>query len=149
MTDLDDYDPSEEEEEYYEDYDEELEEDKDSDNGNEIVDEDSAIKHNSLYNDISEEELSDDEQEFWKDAKKRVSDYALFRRLELTEEDRQIQEETKREAEEMLEAYSNGADDIKISKKDGYYSFSITHDLTKDEHGGITRKSWWKRVFRL
>ncbi|UCH21782.1 MAG: hypothetical protein JSU83_00490 [Deltaproteobacteria bacterium] len=97
----------------------------------------------------NEEELSNDEQKFWEDAKKRVSEYALFQRLELTKEDRQIQEETERGAEELFNAFTDGAEDVKISEKDGVVSFSITHDLTKEDHAGITRRPWWKRVFRL
>lgn len=91
-------------------------------------------------------ELEAAEKVFWEEARARIPDYALFHRLKLSDEDRTAQEQVEKEAEEGLAALFDGADEVSLSDRDGFQSFSATFDLSK-EAGVSVSKPWWKRIF--
>ena len=82
------------------------------------------------------DELDADDQAYWDAALEVVPDYPLFRRIELSDDDRAAQLYTEQETLAGFEALFGDADDVNISE-DG--SWSATFDLTKD------RPSLWKR----
>jgi hypothetical protein len=85
------------------------------------------------------EELTDDEQSYWNDARELVPDYPVFHRIRISDGDRAAQAAAEEEAIAGFEALFGGADEVKMND-DG--SFSATFDLTKEK-----RHSWWQRFF--
>jgi len=80
------------------------------------------------------DDLSGDDQQFWDTARSQVSGYPLFRRLQLSPEDRLAQDRMEQDALASLEALFAGAERIAITTdKHGFQSFSATFDLTKDD----------------
>jgi hypothetical protein len=79
------------------------------------------------------DDLSADDQQFWDTAQSQVSGYPLFRRLQLSPEDRLAQDQMGQDALASLEALFAGSRKITITtNKYGFQSFSATCDLTKD-----------------
>jgi hypothetical protein len=90
-----------------------------------------------------------DDRKFWDAARAKVPEYALFSRLELSNEDRALQEEIEREVEEGFKCLLADADEVKVTEQDGFKSFSATFDLTKEDDSRIPKKPWWKRLLGL
>lgn len=76
------------------------------------------------------DELEEDEQAYWDAARTQVPDYPLFRRVDLSPDDRKAQAATRESTIEFFDAVATVADEVSISD-DG--TFSATIDLTKDE----------------
>ncbi|MEM7392569.1 MAG: hypothetical protein AAF492_09480, partial [Verrucomicrobiota bacterium] len=91
---------------------------------------------------------SGEDKVFWDVARNQVPDYPLFRRLELSEDDRAAQEHVERSAEEGFEALFADADEVSVTEENGFQSFSVTFDLTKEVGGSASPKPWWRRVFK-
>lgn len=94
-------------------------------------------------------ELVGEDREFWDAARIQVPEYALFRRLKLSEEDRAAQEAIETEMQEVFELLFADADEVTITEKGGFQNVSATFDLTKERDMAVPRKPWWKRLFRL
>lgn len=93
-------------------------------------------------------ELSPKDKAFWETARAQVPDWALFHRLELSDEDRAAQETTKNEAEEFFTALVDEADEVTITEKDGIQSVTADFDLKKLDAVQKPIRPWWKRIFR-
>jgi hypothetical protein len=90
--------------------------------------------------------LEEGDQEFWDDARIQAPSFALFRRLELSAEDRTAQDATFRETAEGLENWFSRADKVEISESEIGTSFSLAYNSTKDGESS-TKKPWWRRWF--
>ena len=92
--------------------------------------------------------ISESDQTFWDEARALVPEYPLFRRLQLSTEDRQAQDEVECKAIAGFEALCAGAKEVQVTKNEhGFNSFSVTIDLTKDQGTEAGRHSWWKRLW--
>jgi hypothetical protein len=94
-------------------------------------------------------ELEGADREFWDAARAQVPEYALFSRLKLSDEDRAAQEAIEAELEEAFELLFANADEVTITEKGGFQSYSATFDLTKERGAVAHKRPWWKRLFRL
>jgi hypothetical protein len=92
-------------------------------------------------------ELSEDEQDFWDEARARMPSWALFHRISISEADLLAQEQAERDSARALEELFADADQVTITEKDGIQSFSATYDLTKEPTSTAKKQPWWKRLF--
>lgn len=76
--------------------------------------------------------LEGNDKIFWDTAITQVPNYALFQRLNLSEEDRAAQDEVETGVEEGFGALFEDADEVNTTEKDGFQKFTATFDLTKD-----------------
>ena len=90
--------------------------------------------------------LSESAQAFLNEARSQVPAYPLFRRLNLSPDDRNAQEELERSALESLDAVFDGADKIQVSKDGDGFSLSASFDLKK-EPAPVAGRPWWKRLW--
>lgn len=95
------------------------------------------------------EALSDDDRELWDSVRSAAPEWAIFRRLDLSPDDRRAREEAERACASEFEEFLAGADEISISEeKHGIQSFSATFHLNKDQPDNARSTSWWDRTFQ-
>jgi len=82
------------------------------------------------------DELDAVDQSYWESAQQLVPNYPLFRRIDLSDDDRAAQLQAEQETMAGFEALIGDADEVNVSE-DG--SWSATFDLTKDQ------PSLWQR----
>jgi len=92
--------------------------------------------------------LNESDQALWDAALIQVPSFALFRRLELSTEDRAAQDAVFRETAEGLESWFSHADEVEISGSEIGTSFSLTYDLRKGEGKSAEKPQSWRRWFR-
>jgi len=92
--------------------------------------------------------LSDNDQEFWDGMQSLVPSWAAFRRIRVSRDDLQADEDAQRETMEGLKGWFADADKVNLSEKDGLQRFSLTFNLTKGRTGPPKHEPWWKRIFR-
>jgi hypothetical protein len=82
------------------------------------------------------ERLSADDAEFWEAARSEVSDWALFRRVTLSADDREARAKAESDVEREFAALFGSADQVELTDKGhGLQEFSATFDLTKNAGG--------------
>ena len=80
-----------------------------------------------------QQELSTEQQDFWESARSQVPNCPIFRRLDLSQEDRQAQLQVQQEAIEGFRDLMSNADAFEINEiADGVQSFSATIRLTNN-----------------
>jgi hypothetical protein len=91
--------------------------------------------------------LSDEDRQFWESIRSLAPNWAIFRRLELSDTDRLEREEIERACAKEFEEFLASADEVSVGEPmNGMQSFSATFKLNKDEDGPPENESWWKRV---
>ena len=95
--------------------------------------------------------LADDDREFWDRLRSAAPQWAIFRRLELSEEDQRAREEAERDCEREFEEILTRAEEVTVGEeKHGMRSFSFTFPLDKD-HSDMSdqfnKTFWWERWF--
>ena len=113
------------------------------------ADRDLVFRLFSIRKKIWDREIVDsDDQEFWDEARVQAPEFALFRRLDISANDRAVQNRVSQESLEVMEAWLSDADKVVIIREEhGIEFFSATYDLAKRK-GRMTRLlSWWKRFF--
>jgi len=70
--------------------------------------------------------MTADDQLIWREAQQQFPNWAFFRRLNLTAEERQAHEEAQRSSEEMWIELLSAADEGTVIEKDGLASYSLT-----------------------
>ena len=91
--------------------------------------------------------LSDEDRQFWVSVRSAAPNWAIFRRLDLSDADRREREEIERACAKEFEEFLVSADEVSVKEeKHGMQSFSATFRLNKDEAGESENESWWKRV---
>lgn len=78
------------------------------------------------------EHFSEEQQQFWETVRAKAPTWALFYRLEISEEDRKAQEFGTQLADEFEAAITDGADEVAVTDEQGVRRFSATFDLTKE-----------------
>lgn len=75
-------------------------------------------------------EMNAEDKLFWDTAQKQFPDWALFRRLNLSESQRLEHESVQKQAEDFFEEIVASADEVTLSKNEGgFTSFSATFNL--------------------
>jgi hypothetical protein len=93
--------------------------------------------------------LSEDDRQFWESVRSRAPDWALFRRLDLSEDDQREREEAERACAKEFEEFLADADQVTISEeKHGMQSFAATFHLNKDQPVNAGSGWWWGRIYR-
>src|SRR5437588_7076088 len=78
--------------------------------------------------------LSEDDQQFWDSVRSGAPAWALFHRLDLSEDDRREREEAERASAKELEDFLADSYEVTVSEeKQGLQSFSATFHLNKDQ----------------
>jgi hypothetical protein len=98
--------------------------------------------------------LSDEDRTFWQRLHLLAPDWAIFRRLVLSEDDRRAREKAERECGRGFEELFASAYQVTVrEEKHGLQSFSATFQLNKSQsdepathpHGAkLAKKPWWK-----
>lgn len=76
--------------------------------------------------------MTSENQLIWREAQQRFPDWAFFRRLNLTVEDKQAHEEAQRSSEEIWIELFSAADESTVIEKDGLTSYSLTFNVDGD-----------------
>jgi hypothetical protein len=91
--------------------------------------------------------LSDEDRQFWEIMRSAAPNWAIFRRLDLSDADRREREEIERACAKEFEEFLASADEVSVKEeKHGMQSFSATFRLNKDEARQPENESWWKCV---
>jgi hypothetical protein len=91
--------------------------------------------------------LSDEDRQFWESMRSAAPNWAIFRRLDLSDADRREREEIERACTKEFEEFLASADEVSVrEEKHGMQSFSATFKLNKDETAQPENESWRKRV---
>src|SRR5215475_7474454 len=91
--------------------------------------------------------LSDHDRQFWDSVRSAVPNWAIFHRLDLSDDDRRAREETEQACAKELEEFLAEADEVTVGEeKHGMQSFSATFRLNKDQSGKLDKPSWWQRL---
>jgi len=94
--------------------------------------------------------LEDSDREFWEALQSAAPDWALFRRLELSEEDRKARVEAEENcAKEMQELLASADEVTFVTEQNGLQCFSATFHLDKGRPRSCNSQPWWKRLIRL
>lgn len=92
--------------------------------------------------------LSDEDRQFWESVRSAAPNWAIFRRLELSDTDRLKRDEIERACAKEFEEFLASADEVSVGEpKHGMQSFSATFKLNKDEASQPENELWWRRVF--
>jgi hypothetical protein len=90
--------------------------------------------------------LSDDDRQFWDSVRSAVPNWAIFHRLDLSDDDRREREETELVCAKEFEEFIAGADEVTVGEeRHGMQSFSATFRLDKDQSAKLNEPSWWGR----
>ena len=94
------------------------------------------------------EQLSDEEDCFWSDARSAAPGHGIFRRTSLSPEDRSEQEATEKLVVEFFEAVAATAEQMEVEDNGtGLASWSATINL-QNSGESERRVPWWKRLWR-
>jgi hypothetical protein len=85
--------------------------------------------------------LGDDDQQFWDAARSLVPEWALFRRLSLSDADRRAHQHAFSQVVEFFETLKAEGYDIDLSSQDGTIGVKATKNL-----GGNALTRWWRRL---
>ncbi|HLJ88088.1 MAG TPA: hypothetical protein VKZ53_14795 [Candidatus Angelobacter sp.] len=90
--------------------------------------------------------LSDDDSEFWENLRSAAPNWAIFRRLELSDENRMVRERMERDCEKAVEEVFADADELTVCEvRPGIQSISATFWLNKEQSHKDQKSTWWKR----
>jgi len=93
--------------------------------------------------------LSEEDDLFWNTAISQVPACPIFRRLELSTDDRKAQKDMEQNFEEELGSLLSDADEVTITDEGhGLQSFSPRFDLSQNELIAPSKKPWWERIFQ-
>ncbi len=92
------------------------------------------------------EPISEKDQPRWELARLQVPDWPLFKRLELSDDERLAQAEAEQAAEKEWEAFLSEADEVIINEEDGIDTISATFKLSDEREAGARKRSWWQRI---
>lgn len=91
--------------------------------------------------------LSDEDRQFWESVRSAAPNWAVFRRLDLSDTDQMERDEIERACAKEFEEFLASADEVSVGEpRHGMQSFSATFKLNNDEAGQPEIESWWKRV---
>lgn len=77
------------------------------------------------------EQIPPEYDHLWEEAREVIPDWPGFKRLYLSEKQRQAVDQCEQQALEFFEAMTSGAESVAIEEKDGLLRFSATFDLEK------------------
>jgi hypothetical protein len=78
------------------------------------------------------EELAEDRQRLWDEARAQVPNWPLFRATELSADDHLVQDQVNEDSDQLSEWFCEDADGYTITVEDGIETVSTLKDLTKD-----------------
>ena len=92
---------------------------------------------------------SEEDERFWNAATSQVPACPIFRRLELSADDRKSQNDVEQHFEEEFGALFSDADEVTLTDEGhGLQSFSARLDLSQNELIAPSKKPWWERMFQ-
>jgi hypothetical protein len=92
--------------------------------------------------------LSDDDRQFWDSVRSAAPSWAIFRRLDLSDDDRREREQTELACAREIEEFLAGADEVTLGEeKHGMQSFSATFRLDNEQSDKFNKQSWWERLY--
>ncbi len=90
--------------------------------------------------------LDSADQQFWEDAVRQAPHYALFQRLNPSDEDLRAHQKVQQDCDSALNDLIAEAKVVSVTRSPGVESFGLTFPLTKSG-ATIPKSSWWKRLF--